>query len=185
MGRTVVRRMGGAATGGALLVLAVSGLGPVALAADQTVDIVGFAFSPSSVTVAVGDTVTWTNADAQSHTATAVGGAFDTGTIAGGASGSVTVTTAGTFAYYCAIHPAMTATLVVTAAGAPPATDTELGGTDGSAAETPRATGWLALASLAGVALALGVRRFGRRATERTIGERPGTAPGRFRAPRD
>jgi plastocyanin len=123
----VTRRLGAAAGNAALLVLAAAAFGPVALAADQTVDIVGFSFSPASVTVVVGDTVTWTNADAQSHTATADGGAFDTGTIGGNSSQAVTLTTAGTFAYHCTIHPAMTATLVVTAAGAPPATDTEVG----------------------------------------------------------
>ena len=86
------------------------------LAADQAVDIAGFAFSPKSVTVEVGDTVTWTNADAQGHTATADDASFDTGTIAGGASASETFATAGTFGYHCRIHPAMTATVVVRAA---------------------------------------------------------------------
>jgi len=86
------------------------------LAADQAVDIAGFAFSPKSVTVEVGDTVTWTNADAQGHTATADDASFDTGTIAGGASASETFATAGTFGYHCKIHPAMTATVVVRAA---------------------------------------------------------------------
>ena len=86
------------------------------LAADQAVDIAGFAFSPPSVTVDVGDTVTWTNADAQGHTATADDASFDTGTIAGGASASETFATAGTFGYHCRIHPAMTATVVVRAA---------------------------------------------------------------------
>ena len=86
------------------------------LAADQAVDIAGFAFSPQSVTVDVGDTVTWTNADAQGHTATADDASFDTGTIAGGASASETFATAGTFGYHCRIHPAMTATVVVRAA---------------------------------------------------------------------
>lgn len=183
MGELGARRVSGAAAGGALLVIAASAFGPVALAADQAVDITGFSFSPSSVTVVVGDTVTWTNADAQSHTATADGGAFDTGTIGGNASRSVTLTTAGTFAYHCTIHPAMTATLVVTpATAAPPATDTENAGAGPgpSPAGAPDAIGWLALASLAG--LALGIRRFGRRATERTIRDRLGVAPARFRA---
>jgi plastocyanin len=98
-------------------------LGPAALAADTTIDIAGFAFSPRSVTVKVGDTVTWANSDAQGHTASADNGAWDTGTISGNSSKSVTMTTAGTFAYHCKIHESMTATLVVEAAAAPPATD--------------------------------------------------------------
>ena len=100
-------------------------LGPAALAADTTIDIAGFAFSPQSVTVKVGDTVTWANSDAQGHTASADNGAWDTGTISGNSSKSVTMTTAGTFAYHCKIHESMTATLVVEAAAAPPATDAE------------------------------------------------------------
>ena len=162
MGGLVVRRVSGAAAGSVLLVIAASAFGPVALAADQTVDITGFSFSPSSVTVVVGDTVTWTNADAQSHTATADGGAFDTGTIGGNASKAVTLTTAGTFAYHCTIHPAMTATLVVTAASAPPPTDTEIGGAAGS--ELP----WAAL--LLGVTIGAWV----------AIGRRRASGPGHF-----
>jgi plastocyanin len=112
--------------GSALLGVAVTAaLAPVALAADHGVDIAGFAFSPQSITVSVGDSVTWTNADAQGHTATADDASFDTGTIANNASKSVTFDTAGTFAYHCKIHPQMTATVVVedAAAGTPPATD--------------------------------------------------------------
>jgi plastocyanin len=104
----------------ALLVAVVSA--PVALAANTAVDIAGFAFSPQAVTVHVGDTVTWTNADAQHHTATADDGSFNTGAINSGSSKSVTLTTAGTFPYHCSIHPSMTATIVVESASAP-ATD--------------------------------------------------------------
>ena len=52
-----------------------------ALAADRSVAISGFTFSPRTVTVNVGDTVTWTNSDAQAHTATS-GSAWSTGDIA-------------------------------------------------------------------------------------------------------
>ena len=109
---------GGVARAGvaAILVGLLTAGGSAVLAADHAVDIAGFAFSPGSVTVAVGDTVTWTNADAQGHTATADDASFDTGTIAGGASASETFATAGTFGYHCRIHPAMTATVVVRAA---------------------------------------------------------------------
>jgi Copper binding proteins, plastocyanin/azurin family len=92
------------------------------VAANTAVDIAGFAFAPQSVTVRVGDTVTWSNSDARSHTATADDGSFDTRTIANGASRSVTFSTAGTFGYHCKIHPTMTATVVVKAAVLP-ATD--------------------------------------------------------------
>ena len=97
-----------------------------AVAADQGVTIAGFAFSPKTVTVNVGDTVTWTNNDTVTHTATSAGN-FDTGSIGGGASKSVTFQKAGTFAYVCSIHSSMTGTVVVRAASGgstTPPTDT-------------------------------------------------------------
>ena len=87
--------------------------GPVG-AADTALSIAGFAFNPGTITVKVGDTVTWTNNDTATHTAT--GADFDTGHLAGGASGSVTFSTTGTFAYHCAIHASMTGTVIVEAA---------------------------------------------------------------------
>jgi plastocyanin len=106
------------AAGVALLVAAVLG-GGVALAASQGVSISGFAFSPPSVTVSVGDTVTWTNSDSVTHTATADDASWDAGNIAaGGGTGAVVFTTAGTFPYHCRIHAQMTGTVIVEAAGA-------------------------------------------------------------------
>jgi plastocyanin len=91
----------------------------VAFAATSAVNIQGSMFSPATVTVRVGDTVTWTNRDAFSHTATSHTGTFDTGVIAAGASRSVTFTNAGTFGYHCAIHSFMQGTVVVQAITTP------------------------------------------------------------------
>ena len=91
------------------------------MAADSPVSIAGFAFDPATVTIQVGDSVTWTNADSVAHTATAGDGSFDTGSIANGDSETVTFDTAGTFAYICSIHPQMTGSVVVEAAAATPA----------------------------------------------------------------
>jgi plastocyanin len=83
------------------------------------VNITGFAFSPGTVTVKVGDTVKWTNNDTVIHTVTAEGGAFDSGVFNPVATGppptsfSRTFTSAGTFPYRCNVHPAMTGTVVV------------------------------------------------------------------------
>ena len=96
-----------------VLVLAL--VGPAA-AADQTVTIASLQFQPATVTVEVGDTVTWSNQDGVPHTATADDGSFDTGTISGGASASQTFTTAGSIPYHCEVHPSMTGTVVVQAA---------------------------------------------------------------------
>ena len=115
-------------TGGLALALGMSA-GSV-MAADQDVAISGFSFSPRIATVRVGDTVTWTNSDAQAHTATS-GSAWTTGDIANGDSASITFRTAGTFDYICAIHPTMTGQVVVRAGGTTPPTDTAVPGSTG------------------------------------------------------
>ena len=86
-------------------------------AASQTVSIRDFAFAPSSVTVNVGDRVTWRNTGDEPHTATARDGSFDTGNLTSGQSGSATFNRAGTFSYFCKPHPFMTGTVRVTGAG--------------------------------------------------------------------
>jgi plastocyanin len=78
-----------------------------------------FLYEPATITVAVGTKVTFTNEDKAPHTATSgqspsADGVFDTGTLQQGQSRSVRLTKAGTFAYYCAIHPFMKATVIVT-----------------------------------------------------------------------
>jgi hypothetical protein len=74
-----------------------------------------FSFSPATVTVNAGDTVTWTNSGpAEPHTAT--GDGFDTGEVAMGSSASATFSQAGDFPYVCTLHPEMTGTVRVLAA---------------------------------------------------------------------
>lgn len=108
----------------ALVISALSGCGsdsnpadPPATA-DVTIEIVGNAgassYSPSPRVVTAGQTVSWHNADGMTHTATADGGAFNTGNIAAGAtSAPITMTTTGALAYHCTIHPSMVGTLTV------------------------------------------------------------------------
>lgn len=79
----------------------------------NSVTIQNFAFSPVTLTVPVGTTVTWSNQDTSTHTATADDKSFDTGNIAPGATGSTTFAKAGTVTYHCTIHQYMTATIVV------------------------------------------------------------------------
>ena len=112
---------------------------PTALAAaSSAVRIRDFEFAPGSVTVNVGDTVTWTNDGPTAHTATAQNGSFDTGLLSAGQSGSHTFDQAGSFAYYCAPHPNMTGTIVVqaTAGGDDPVSSDDSGGDDTSAGTT-------------------------------------------------
>ncbi|MFL5906609.1 MAG: cupredoxin family copper-binding protein [Solirubrobacterales bacterium] len=85
--------------------------------ASARVTIDDFFFSPATVTVSVGDIVTWHNSGKQPHTATADDGSFDTGTVVSGQSASHMFTKNGTFTYYCTIHPNMKGTVKVLAAG--------------------------------------------------------------------
>lgn len=70
-------------------------------------------FALESLTISVGDSVRWTNNDDAPHTATHVDGDWDTGTLNQGESATLEFTEPGTFEYFCAIHPQMTATLTV------------------------------------------------------------------------
>lgn len=71
------------------------------------------AFSPNPDTIAVGDTVTWTNNDTTTHTSTSDDGAWSSGNIAPGSTFSRTFSAPGTFTYHCAIHPGMVGTVSV------------------------------------------------------------------------
>jgi plastocyanin len=79
----------------------------------NTVSIKNMAFSPASMSVSAGATITWTNNDAIAHTVTADDGSFDSGNIPPGSKYSKVFSTAGTFAYHCTIHPMMIATVTV------------------------------------------------------------------------
>ena len=75
--------------------------------------IIDFGFDPASITVKVGESVTWTNTGAAPHTVTADDNSFDSKSLAGGATFTQTFAKAGTFAYHCAIHPGMKGTVTV------------------------------------------------------------------------
>jgi plastocyanin len=78
-----------------------------ASAPPNTVLMTGMTFSPTTITVAVGTTVTWKNADGIAHTSTSDTGVWDTGNMAAGASTVTTFKTAGTYPYHCLYHAAM------------------------------------------------------------------------------
>jgi plastocyanin len=89
----------------------------VRAAGAQSVTIKDFKYAPASISVSVGDSITWTNQDIAPHTATASDGSFDTGNLSKGKSGTVTLSKAGTFAYICSIHPSMKGTVTVADSG--------------------------------------------------------------------
>lgn len=112
---TRIRRVTLAGLGAALATCIAAG---ATLAADTTVTIDDLAFSPPTVTVESGDSVTWVNMDTVAHTATDVDGGFDTQRLDPGDSATVVFDTAGTSTYVCSIHAQMTGTVVVQATGA-------------------------------------------------------------------
>jgi plastocyanin len=72
-------------------------------------------YDPGDLTVAVGTTVTWTNAGAVAHTVTADDGvSFDSGDLGPENTFSFTPDTPGAFGYHCTYHPWMTGTLTAT-----------------------------------------------------------------------
>lgn len=90
-----------------------------AAAADYQVDITGYKFGDGKqLVVEVGQTVRWTNHDSAPHTVTTTKApvAFDSGTLQKGDSWSYTFTKAGTYEYYCAVHPDMVSSVKVVAA---------------------------------------------------------------------
>jgi plastocyanin len=95
--------------------------GPADARASASVTVADMAFSPSSVTVGLGESVTWTFQDATAHTSTSDQGFWDSGTRSGGATYARAFTSAGTFAYHCSIHSMMRGKVAVpvTASGSP------------------------------------------------------------------
>ena len=109
-------------------------------AAEHAVQITDSTFSPATLTISAGDTVTWRNADDRPHTVTSNDGLFDSDNLDEGVGFSFTFTEPGTYAYRCDYHPDMQATIVVQAASAPvpaspskPSGGTASGGTDAPA----------------------------------------------------
>lgn len=71
-------------------------------------------YHPTSFSATVGAPVTWVNADASTHTVTADDSSWDSGNLAAGQTYSHTFSTAGSYSYYCVIHPWMKGAVVVT-----------------------------------------------------------------------
>jgi plastocyanin len=82
-------------------------------ALDPRIGISQFRFDHSSLTVPVGTTVIWTNRDQDSHTVTSTDGVFSSPALDPGEGFSYRFTTSGTYTYYCALHPHMTARVIV------------------------------------------------------------------------
>jgi plastocyanin len=84
---------------------------PSATSAEVKID--NFSFGPQTITVSVGTTVTWTNRDDIPHTSVSTEGVFKSKVMDTDDRFSYTFTKAGTYPYYCSIHPKMTGQVVV------------------------------------------------------------------------
>ena len=81
----------------------------------QQIVIDNFTFSPAKLTVAVGSQVTWVNHDDVPHTVTSTAKPklFDSGTMDTDDQFSHVFAAPGTYNYFCAVHPHMTAQIIV------------------------------------------------------------------------
>jgi LPXTG-motif cell wall-anchored protein len=112
----------------AVVLVAILSAGPAAAASVSMTD--SLTYSPSTVTISLGDSVTWTNVGTAPHTVTADNGSFDSSPacpgninacLGAGASYSRTFGSLGSYAYHCKVHgAAMSGKVVVVAAGTTP-----------------------------------------------------------------
>jgi plastocyanin len=84
-------------------------------AAEVKID--NFTFAPQRLTIKPGTTVTWINEDDIPHTVAATGKEFRSKVLDTNDKFSFTFTAAGTFEYFCSLHPHMTGTIVVEGSG--------------------------------------------------------------------
>ena len=84
---------------------------PSEASADVKID--NFSFGPQTLTVSVGTTVVWTNRDDIPHTVVSTEGVFKSKVRDTDEMFSYTFTKAGTYPYFCSVHPKMTGKVVV------------------------------------------------------------------------
>jgi plastocyanin len=78
-----------------------------------TVSIDNFSFTPKEITVAKGTTVTWVNRDDVPHTVVGNAGAFRSKALDTDEKYSFTFSDAGSFSYFCSVHPVMIGKVIV------------------------------------------------------------------------
>ena len=81
--------------------------------ASAEVKVDNFSFGPATLTVAVGTTVTWTNRDDIPHTIVSTDKVFKSKVLDTDEKFSFTFSKAGTYPYFCSVHPKMTGSVVV------------------------------------------------------------------------
>ena len=73
----------------------------------NTIAMNAMSFSPSTLTIARGTTITWRNDDGSVHTSTSDSTGWDTGNVPSGSSRTTTFNTPGIFRFHCIYHSAM------------------------------------------------------------------------------
>jgi plastocyanin len=124
-------------------------------------------FSPGTVSIKVGDSISWSDSTEAPHTVTAdqAGGPMQSGVLNQGDSYRVTFGAAGDFAYHCEIHSYMRGTVHVASTvrqTPPPAGSTPLPATDSTGGSTPMGRRG-ALLALVGVGTFVAMLLFGSR----------------------
>ncbi|WP_067922395.1 MULTISPECIES: multicopper oxidase domain-containing protein [Alicyclobacillus] len=109
-----------------------------------TVAITNMAYNPKTIHITAGTTITWRNDDSVAHTVTSGAheqkdGLFDSGNLATGQTFSYTFHKPGTYHYFCAYHPGMTGTVVVSKpqAASPTTTGDAMTGMHDTRSQTP------------------------------------------------
>lgn len=82
-------------------------------ASEAGVKIDNFSFSPATITVPAGTTVRWTNRDDIPHTVVSDEKTFKSKALDTDEQFTYTFTKAGTYSYFCSVHPKMTGKVVV------------------------------------------------------------------------
>jgi len=86
-------------------------------APTATVHIRGFAYVPATLHVVVGASVRFVNDDGEAHTVTSSDRVFDSGGLDTGDAWTHVFSKAGTYSYFCALHPYMKGSVVVVKEG--------------------------------------------------------------------
>lgn len=106
-----LRRLGVRFAVAAAILIQLSGIPAHAQALKVMID--NFTFTPATLTIKVGDTVTWTNRDDIPHTVVSSAGKFRSQALDTDDRFSFTFTEAGDYQYFCSIHPHMIGTVKV------------------------------------------------------------------------
>ena len=120
--RMIMQKMSGALMGTFLLGVAVAAVASISLHAEKgaaadpapvDIKIDNFTFAPQRLIVRAGTTVIWRNRDDIPHAIASSSRLFKSKALDTDDTYAFTLTTAGTFEYFCSLHPQMTGTIVV------------------------------------------------------------------------